>query len=121
MEIQIFWEEVQTYAEKIGCSNVFFVTEEQEALEYVTKHQGKLRVDYFEKKRFSNYAFDDSISSKVLPGVSRYENNLLYLLDLDMMSKCEYLFGPFNSGIQMALNLNGGQYTDVHIVDIGRN
>ncbi len=121
MEIRDFWEEVQIYADKMGCSNIFFVTEEQEALDYVMEHQGKLQVDYFEKKRFSDFAFDDSISSKVLPGVSRYENNLLYLLDLDMMSKCEYLFGPFNSGIQMALNLNGGQYKDVHIVDIGRN
>lgn len=121
MEIESFWHEVREYADKVGCPNIFFVTEEQEALDYVLLNKEELKVAYIPKKRFSNFGFDTSISSKILPGVSRFENNLLYLLDLDMMSKCQYLFGPFNSGIQMALNLNGGEYRDVHIVDIGRN
>ncbi len=121
MEIPNFWDMLIQYAKSVSCSNVFFVTEEQEALDYVLEHKSGLNILYIPKVRFSDFSFDASISSKTLPGVSRYENNLLYLLDLDMLSKCQYLFGPFNSGIQMALNLNGGRYKDVHIVDIGRN
>ena len=42
-----------------------------------------------------------------------------YLLDLYALSKCDYLVGPMNGGVQMALNWNGNRYSDVHIIDLG--
>lgn len=121
LEIDDFWQEVQHFSKEVHCRNVFLVTEEQEAVDYILSNSANLNVEYVRKKRFSVFDYSDSISTMTLPGVSKYENNLLYLLDVDMLSKCDFLFGPFCSGVQMALNMNGNRYEKVHIVDIGRN
>ena len=119
--INDFWQEVQCFSKEVHCCNVFLVTEEQEAVDYILSNSSNLNVEYVRKKRFSDFDYSDSISTMTPAGVSKYENNLLYLLDVDMLSKCDFLFGAFCSGVQMALNMNGNRYEKVHIVDIGRN
>lgn len=121
LDISDFWKEVQHFSENVQCKNIFLVTEEQEAVDYVLSNPAGLNVRYVRKKRFSNFDYSDSISTMTLSGVSKYENNLLYLLDVDMLSKCDFLFGTLCSGVQMALNINGNHYEQVHIVDIGKN
>lgn len=121
--IEMFMKRLQAYIQEVNCSRVFFVTEEQEALDYAEEFLRNRQVElhYIRKSRFSNFSYKASVSSQLPPSVSCYENNLLYLLDLDILSKCDFLFGPFCSGIQLALNMNGNRYEDVHILDIGRN
>lgn len=98
-------------------AHFFFVTEEQELLDSLLTRFPKAR--YVEKERFSGFKHGICLSRQSLPHTGRDENNRLYLLDLYALARCDYLVGPMNSGIQMALNLNGNRYREVDIIDLG--
>ena len=98
-------------------AGVFIVTEEQEALETIRKRFPDAR--FVNKERFSNFRYGVCLPQQRLANTSAFENNRLYLLDLFILSKCDYLFGTINGGLMMALNWNGNAYRDVHILDIG--
>ena len=97
----------------------FFVTEEQEALDFLLKEFPNAH--YVKKERFSHFEPGGTVklAYAALPHTTPRVNNLFYLLDLYALSKCDYLVGPMNGGIQMALNWNGNHYADVHIIDLG--
>ena len=98
-------------------AHFFFVTEEQESLDFLIARYPKAR--YVQKERFSNFKHGVCLSMQSLRNTSRETNNMLYLLDLYALARCDYLVGPMNSGMQMALNLNGNVYRDVDIIDLG--
>jgi hypothetical protein len=99
-------------------SNLFIVTEEQEALNKIVEIFPKCF--YFPKERFTNFDVSKGfISSQRLSTVTPKENNFLYLLDIVSLSKCDYLIGGLTGAVLMALNLKGNNYKDVHILKTG--
>ena len=99
--------------------NMFVVTEEQEALDAIRARFPAAR--FVEKERFANFRHGVSLPLQRLPGTPPFENNRLYLLDLAVLSRCDYLIGAMNSGMMMALNMNGNAYKGVRILDTGVN
>lgn len=98
---------------------LFFVTEEDEALKAFL---GRFPLaNYFQKPRFMRGEIKTKTPMHVPHGTTFKENNRMYLLDLYSLSRCGYLIGPMNSGLLMALNLNGNRYKGVHIMKTGVN
>ena len=106
------------FGEDEDGTHVFFMTEEQEALDSFLGEFPRAR--YVKKERFSHFAFGVNLPLQKLEHTSTYENNRLYLLDIVALSKCDYIIGIPNGGILMALNLNGNACRDVHLLDTGR-
>lgn len=118
-EVEAWADELDKKISLWGTSKLYIVTEEQEALEYLIKRYPSAK--YVKKARFSNFKYGVSISKQNIEGVSRYTNNLLYLLDIYILSQCTYLVGTWNGGIRTAINWNGNQYRDICIMDLGTN
>lgn len=117
--VEVWADNLERKMKEWGVNNLYIVTEEQEALEYIIKRFPNAH--YVEKKRFSNFKYGESISKQNIEGVSRYKNNLLYLLDIYILSECSHLVGTWNGGIRTAINWNGDKYKDVFIMDFGTN
>ena len=100
-----------------GGREIFIVTEEQEALDAIRERFPN--VHFVQKERFSNFQFGTCLPQQRLPRTSAFENNRLYLLDLYILSQCDYLVGTINGGLLMALNWNGNAYKGVHVLDTG--
>lgn len=124
-DIKSFCDEIEKFAISNDTHDIFFVTDEQEALDYASKRFSDYSFKYIYKKRFSknvtnNYEYGkDSISDHLPEGIDFYNNNLLYLTDIYLLSECGYLMGTKNAGIMMALNLNGNKYKKINILDYG--
>ena len=117
-----FAMELEQTAEKWGVdlkngSSIFFVTEEEEALEFFKNRWPNIR--YIKKARFKNFRFGVCVPHQVPDGVAHIDNNRLYLADIVGLSRCNYLFGGVNGGVLMALNLNGNKYQGVNIINTG--
>lgn len=102
-----------------GGSRLFVVTEEQEALDSIRSRFPSCR--YVKKERYANFRFETTLPYLRLPNTTPKENNLLYLLDIYALSKCDYLVGGLTGAVLMALNLNGNRYKGVDIVKTGVN
>jgi hypothetical protein len=94
------------------------VTEEQESLDEIKKRFPKC--SYVIKERFSNFDISKgNLFRQSLETVDSKTNNLLYLTDIAALAKCDYLIGGMVGAVLMALNLNGGRYHGVHILNTG--
>lgn len=121
-DVYSFLDNLVSYCEEKSCKNVFIMTDEEEAFEYLTKQLEKDKVvRYINHPRFVKFKYGSTISTQTPDGLSRFENNRYYLLDIDILSKCTYLFGTMNSGMLLALNMNDNQYKDVNILNLGAN
>lgn len=120
-DIVTYWEELYSFCNKRGIRKVFFVTEEQEALDYVINNKKNLKVNFIHKPRFKDFVYGDSVSNQLPEGVSLLDNNRLYLADIYILSRCDYLMGTLNSGLLMAMNWNGNKYIDLNILSYGTN
>lgn len=116
-QIEMFCDALEKNMEKWNCYSVFFMTEEQEALEYFVKRFPQAR--YINKERFNNFSYGKTIAEQVPQSTSRFKNNLLYLADIYILSKCQYLVGTVNSGLLMAMNWNNNTYKDYDILSYG--
>lgn len=115
--IEMFCDALEMDLKKWNCNSVFFVTEEQEALEYFLQRFPDTK--YVKKERFYNFAYGKTIAEQVPKCTSRFKNNLLYLTDIFILSKCQYLVGTVNSGLLMAMNWNNNKYKDFDILSYG--
>lgn len=116
-DIEQFCDILEQDCRRWNCRNVFFMTEEKEALDFfVTRFPN---AKYVKKQRISNYKPGIMVALMTIDGTTRFENNLLYLTDLYILSKCHYVVGTWNGGIRTALNWNNNEYLDTHIIDLG--
>ena len=118
--IERFAEDVDEYCRGKEIKTIFFMTDEQEALDYCKDFFEGYDFIYIKHTRFSNFKYGNSISTMTPEGLSRTENNRYYLADIYILSMCDYLFSTMNSGTIMALNLNGNRYIDVKLMDYGK-
>ena len=101
--------------------NIFFMTEEQEALDAFLRRFP--RCHYLHHERFANFDYDKPNNSYIcfhhLPNTSPLENDLNYLLEMQVVSRCDYLIGGYNGAVLAACNYNGNKYKGVHILKTG--
>ena len=121
---EVFCEKVENALRRWGVPidegrNLFVVTEEQEALDYLVSRYPLM--SYVKKPRFVNFNFGTALPYQTPGNLSFRENNLLYLVDIYALARCDYLIGGVNGGVLMALNLNGNRYRGVQIMNTGVN
>jgi hypothetical protein len=120
-EIGYFCEVVVNCLEKWNIPvddgrHLYVMTEDEEALVEIIKRFPLCR--YVKKERFSG-KFEKYLVYQNLPTMTPRENNMMYLLEIAALVKCDYLIGGYNGGVLMALNLKDGDYRDVHILNMG--
>lgn len=116
--IQVFCDCVKKFLVEFGeYDGLFFMTEEQESLEYFCEKFDD--VMYVHKERVTNYVAGQTLCNISFPNTSRYENNLLYVVDMALLSECSGIIGTWNGGIRTAMNWNNNKYERVNILDFG--
>lgn len=123
-DVDVFCDRVIADMEEWGIpvgkgEHIFLVTEEQEAFESILRRFPRCR--YVAKERYANFNFKSYLTRQRLPTLTPKENNMMYLLEIYAMARCDYLIGGVNGGVLMALNLNGNRYKGVDIVKTGVN
>lgn len=116
-QIERFCDVLEKDIAKWKCHSIFFMTEEQEALDYFLTRFPQTK--YVKKQRFCKFTYGKTIAEQVPESTSRFQNNLLYLTDIFILSKCHYLVGTVNSGLLMAMNWNNNKYKDLDILELG--
>ena len=99
--------------------HIFLMTEEQEAFDSIRERFPACH--FIERERFSNFDFNSGkcLCYHRLPNTTPLENNLNYLLEIEILSRCDYMMGGYNGGVLMACNLNGGAYRGIHLLKTG--
>lgn len=104
--------------EEWGCERIFLTTEEEKAV-------GQFREAFGEKVFFTECARYGDTGAKLLADISfarendRYLRGLEYLTNIVLLSECDCLLGVYVGGTVGALEMNGGRYGQVEIVDLG--
>jgi hypothetical protein len=98
---------------------IFVTTEEQHVVDaFVGEFPGMvLTTDRFFVRKYDGKSLFPTIPSNGNNG--RYLLGLEYLTDIYILSKCEYLLGALTCGSKFALALNGNEYRDKCIIDVG--
>jgi hypothetical protein len=101
--------------------NIFFMTEEQEALDAFLRRFPACH--YVRRERFANFDYGKPgllyLCYQRLPNTSPKENTMYYLLEILASARCDYLIGGYNGGVLAACNFNGNKYQGVHILKTG--
>lgn len=104
--------------EQWGCTRIFLTTEETAAVEQFREAFGD-RVFFTECARYGD------TGDKLLADIrfdrkdDRYLRGLEYLTNIVLLSKCDCLLGVYVGGTVGALEMNGGAYEHVEIMDLG--
>ncbi len=101
-----------------GCTGIFLTTEEADAVRQF-REAFKDRVFFTECARYGD------TGDRLLADISfdrkndRYLRGLEYLTNIVLLSKCDCLLGVYVGGTVGALEMNGGAYEHVEIMDLG--
>lgn len=123
-DVNVFCDRVVSDMERWGVpvglgEHIFLVTEEEEAFEAIRRRFPRCR--FVEKERYANFNFKSILTRQCLPTLTPKENNLMYLLEIYAMARCDFIVGGVNGGVLMALNLNGNRYRHVDVLNTGVN
>ena len=104
--------------EQWGCTRMFLTTEEEIAVE-------QFREAFGERVFFTRCARYGNTGDKLLADIrfdrkdDRYLRGLEYLTNIVLLSRCHCLLGVYVGGTTGALEMNGGAYEHVEIMDLG--
>lgn len=104
--------------EQWGCTRIFLTTEETAAVEQFQEAFGD-RIFFTECARYKD------TGDRLLADIQfdrkddRYLRGLEYLTNIVLLSKCDCLLGVYVGGTTGALEMNGGAYEHVEIMDLG--
>ena len=97
---------------------IFVKSEEAETVNDFSKYFEKVcyvdekRLENFDKEGIHNVAENYKNSSK-------YQQTLDYFTSIYLLSKCDYLMGSMNNGVNTAIIWNGGSYKVCDVIDKG--
>lgn len=117
---------IERYLEKWKCDMVYVVSDDRECLE-ILKNYFKERIIYFGRPLMhffqdgeividDNEAWVEFDNSKK----SRSERMIDYMIEVELLSRCNALLSGISSGAEAALLRNAGKYENVEIYDTGR-
>lgn len=105
--------------QKHGIENVFLVTEDNDIYTYFRNRlKDALHIVSFDSF-IENYKGNTYLSKANVLDENKYRLGLHYLVKIILLSKCRYFVGSIASGSKVAWILNGNQYTDYHVFDLG--
>ena len=102
-----------------GADYIFLASEEERVIDKFKLAFGEEKIRYNNAMRFD--CFNDGILAE-LPLERKndpYLRGKEYLTSVYMLSRCNYLIGTYVGATVAALEINGGQYKDVYIIDLG--
>lgn len=107
--------------EKEWNVDFIFVTTEEEIVIEIFKKEFKEKLIFVERERYRNYN-----NEKIIPQTNlstrkndKYLTGLEYLSEMYILSKCNSLIAASNSGVVAAVIMNGNQYENKYIINLG--
>lgn len=113
---KIIKKEILKLKEKYENAAIFIVTEDENIYSYLSDYF-KSDLIQIEDIRFSNYKGDDYIAKYCKN--NSYEIGYIYLIKLLLLAKCNYLIASITNGSKFANIMNGNQYEERIIIDLG--
>ncbi len=104
--------------EEWGCTRLFLTTEQEEAVELFGRAFGE-RVFYTRCVRYGNTGDHLLADIQFDRENDRYLRGLEYLTNIVLLSRCDCLLGVYVGGTVGALEMNGGAYEHVEMMDLG--
>ncbi len=104
--------------EKWGCGRVFLTTEQEEAVEEFRQAFGD-RLCYTRCVRYGNTGDQLLANIQFDRENDRYLRGLEYLTNIVLLSRCDCLLGVYVGGTTGAMEMNGGAYEHVEVMDLG--
>lgn len=97
---------------------IFVKSEEAETVTDFAKHFDN--VCYVDEKRLENFDKDGiHNAAENYKNSSKYQQTLDYFTSIYILSKCDYLMGSMNNGVNTAIIWNGGEYIECDVIDKG--
>lgn len=105
------------FLHKYNYQYIYLCTEEQENLDIFKKHFGE-KVLYYDCKLIENYKGGDTASNQIAL-VGKRKAGEDYIGSIMCLAKCDSILCSPNSGMHMAIVINGGEFEHIEIIDKG--
>lgn len=109
---------VKTKISRWDIDLIFLATEEQKYIDLFSEEFGNLLI-YMPRERYNGWKkYTESANPLYQPG-KRYQTALDYLIEMELLSRCNCLIGSITSGLRYAIIQNNLQFEKIEIIDNG--
>lgn len=110
---------VDVFINKHNCRDIYLVTEDGEIYDvFLKKYNNNLKIVSFDNF-IRNYDGNNVLSKSNVLNVDRRIRGQDYLVKMILLSKCKYYVGSITQGSKFSYILNGGNYEDEYVFDLG--
>ncbi|NME83737.1 hypothetical protein [Clostridium sp. SM-530-WT-3G] len=110
---------IKEFLVKYGDINLFLVTEDESYYQKLTQEfKDKIKIVSFDSF-ISNYECNKYLSKSGLLETDKKKRGMDYLIKIILLSKCKYLVSSITMGSIAAYSINGGNYEDKYIFNLG--
>lgn len=110
---------VNEFTIKYPKSKIFLVTEDGHIYDALSSEYGDKIVTVSYDSFIYNYLGDTYLSKSDVMNINKKRRGLDYLTKMILLSKCKYLISSITMGSMFSYGLNGNQYKDEYIFDLG--
>lgn len=111
--LEEFINKIDTLKDKWNVEHIFLSTEDEKYRSELQKYYGK-QIFYLDRTIY------DQLSIPMHEGKKNYESYLLYVCEIFLLSKCDFLVGAPNGGFSAAVIFNGNKYKKKYIFNLGK-
>lgn len=116
---EMVFQKVTEFANKYSCNNVFLVTEDKMIFQWFNSKKSINVFTVSDDILISGYAGTDVLSKSGILIDDKYKLGSVYLTKIILLSKCRYLVSSIASGSKVAWIMNGNEYYDSYVFDLG--
>ena len=106
----------QKYMSEWNVKHVYLTSDVIEAIK-IFKEEFKEKLIYIDRLRYSMTDKKNDISN--LYNNNMYKITLDYLIEMELLSKCDFLIGSINSGFRYAVVKNNNKFKNLKVLDYG--
>lgn len=117
--VEMVKKQIDAFVEKYGCNRIFLVTEDAGIFKQFCEKDRYEIVLYSADSFIASYDGKDYLAFSGAIKKGKKEAGLDYLVKIALLSKCKYLVTSITRGSISAVYLNGGNYKDIFIFDLG--
>lgn len=112
-------KKVDEFCERYAESNVFLVTEDYDYYQKLLGRYGNKIVIVSFDSFVQNYTGKDFLSKSNVLDTNKKKRGMDYLVKIILLTRCRYLISSITMGSIAAYCINGGNYEDEYIFDLG--
>lgn len=112
-------KKVDEFCERYAESNVFLVTEDYDYYQKLLGRYGNKIVIVSFDSYVQNYTGKDFLSKSNVLNSDKKKRGMDYLVKIILLTRCRYLISSITMGSIAAYCINGGNYEDEYIFDLG--